>query len=162
MDLKKLAKGAQPGALGAYLKKAVARSSGGRGRLGGHASSMRMVEHHGYHIMLETTYRVTIDGKLLKAPLMVDDAGMVHCHSLPNYQFNSAVEMVKAIVDQFPDEFPPKGSGRGHMSMPASAKAEKKPPKKAAAKRKTAKKSAPKKKASARSTATKASRRKTP
>ena len=31
-----------------------------------------------------------------------------HCHSLPNYQFASAVDTIKTLIDIFPDDFPRK------------------------------------------------------
>jgi hypothetical protein len=55
--------------------------------------------------VLETIYRVTIDGKKYDLGLLADDQGNVHCHSLPNYQLQSALDMVRAIVEQFPDDF---------------------------------------------------------
>lgn len=107
MDAAKLNRAARPAALGRYLKKA-AGAAGHEGHAhGGETASVRTAEHNGHRITLTTTYRVEVNGRVLDIPLMVDDAGVVHCHSLPNYQFDSALEMIKAAIDLFPDEFPP-------------------------------------------------------
>lgn len=104
MDVKKLAKGATPAILGSYLKKRAA-SSHGHSAHKQHSSSSRITTHNGHKIVLETIYRVTIDGKKYDLGLLADDQGNVHCHSLPNYQLQSALDMVRAIVEQFPDDF---------------------------------------------------------
>ena len=98
MDEKKLAKAAQPGKLGDYLQKTSEAHEH-------HGSPPRVAIHNGHEIVLETIYRVTVDGKKVDLGLMVDEQGKVHCHSLPSYQFQSALDMVKAIIDLFPDDF---------------------------------------------------------
>jgi hypothetical protein len=35
----------------------------------------------------------------------VDNRGKVSAHALPNYSFVSAVDLVKKIIDEFPDDF---------------------------------------------------------
>lgn len=116
MDPAKLARAALPASMAGYLRKA----SAGTGHHGGHPPATREVVHNGHRIVLETIYRVTVDGRPVDLDLTVDDAGQVHCHSLPNYQFGSALDMVKTIVDQFPDDFrrpKPRGAtGRGHRA----------------------------------------------
>jgi hypothetical protein len=37
----------------------------------------------------------------------VNDAGSVHYHPVPNLNFASALDMVKKIIDVFPDDFEP-------------------------------------------------------
>src|SRR5262245_23572830 len=105
MDAEKLARAARPAALGGYLKKRAAAKSGHAGHGGGHAVSVRTAEHNGHQIVLTTTYEIEVDGKMVNLPLMVDDAGNVHCHSLPNYQFDSAIDMIMAVIDAFPEDF---------------------------------------------------------
>lgn len=121
-----LEKAARPKALGGYLKKQASAADKDHGAHGTHGGALRTAEHNGHHIELETTYRVRIDGKPVKLELMVDDAGVVHCHALPNYQFVSALDMVRAVIDLFPDEFAGhstrpggKGSKGGHVHKPA-------------------------------------------
>jgi hypothetical protein len=109
MDAAKLARASQPAVLGGYLKKNLLAAGRAMHGHAGHGALVRTAEHNGHQITLTTTYRVAVDGKVLKIPLMVDDSGNVHCHSLPNYQFDSAIDMIKAVIDSFPDDFPPKG-----------------------------------------------------
>jgi hypothetical protein len=105
--IKKLSDLAAPKKLGAYLsrkKMAMTQRAQHGGRKAG-AESIRQLVHDGHKIVIHTTYRFEVDGKLIKLPLGVDDSGQVHCHSLPNYQTTSAVDMVKALIDNFPDDF---------------------------------------------------------
>jgi hypothetical protein len=128
MDESKLTRAARPAALGGYLKKtapAMGHEHAGHGHAE-HGSSTRTAEHNGHQIVLTTTYRVEVDGKELQLPLMVDDSGTVHSHSLPNYQFESALDMVKAAIDLFPEEFadaPAERPKAGHAQQrPKSAR----------------------------------------
>jgi len=101
MDSAKLKKGAQPQSLGGYLKKSAAKGH----THGGHLASIRTAVHNGHTIELTTSYLVKVDGRAVEMTLMVDDMGTVHCHAVPNYQFSSAMDMVKTVIDTFPDEF---------------------------------------------------------
>ena len=85
---------------------------------GGVATSVREEVYKGHKITIRTAYRVEIDGKLVKAPLVVDDAGRVHCHSLPNYQTPSAVGMVEALIDNFPNYFAKKAGAQAKPAAP--------------------------------------------
>jgi hypothetical protein len=76
-----------------------------------------MATHKNHTIEIHTTYRVIVDGKRINLSLMVDDNGEVHCHALPNYQLSSALDLVKVMVDLFPDSFGnshKQSSGSGH------------------------------------------------
>jgi hypothetical protein len=53
----------------------------------GTSTSVREFEHRGHRVRIETTYRITIDG----APLLG--------HVFPQYAPNSAVDVVKAVID---------------------------------------------------------------
>ena len=113
MEKKELTKAAIPKNLGGYLAKQAAKSATKDDHMKNMMNSTRMVMHHGHSIAVETMYVVKVDGKKTNISLMVGDDGQVHCHAIPNYQFDSALDMVKVIVDQFPDDFPlkPKASG---------------------------------------------------
>jgi len=105
MNPDELARAAHPKALSAYLVK---RPMSMRHDEGGHGEpihSLREAEHAGHRIVIRTTYQVEIDGRVVDLPLGVDNDGHVHCHSLPNYQFNSAIDMVKQVLDTFPRDF---------------------------------------------------------
>lgn len=80
---------------------------------GGHEghTSIRNAGHNGHRIEIQTTYRVLVDGKELSGHFGVDQDGTTHYHGLPNYQQASAVDLVKTVIDQFPDDFPGNANG---------------------------------------------------
>ncbi len=83
--------------------------------MGAATSSLREADYKGHHITIKTTYQITIDGKLFKGALGVSNTGTVHYHGMPNTAFASALDLIKAVIDVFPDEFGKGSSGGGHM-----------------------------------------------
>ena len=77
------------------------------------STSTREADYQGHHIVIETTYTVTVDGKPFTAGLGVTDGGRVYYHGMPNVGFDSAVDLMKAVVDRFADDFAG-GGGQGH------------------------------------------------
>jgi hypothetical protein len=73
---------------------------------GGH-SSVRTAVHNGHTIEIRTTYDVRIDGEPLEAHVSVSDNGSVHYHGLPNYAEASAIDLMRRVIDAFPDDYPP-------------------------------------------------------
>ena len=61
----------------------------------------------------QTTYAVTVDGQPFHAGLGVTDDGRVYYHGMPNVGFDSAVDLMKAVIERFADEFAG-GSEQGH------------------------------------------------
>ncbi len=110
LDPQELAAAARPDVFGRYLAELPRPPH--HPPHGGHSESVREVEYEGRHIVIRTTYEITVDGRPLAAHLGVGDDGEVHCHALPAYQFLSAVDTVKALIAYFPDDFPP-GPGYG-------------------------------------------------
>ena len=112
MSIKNLNKAAEPQAFADYVVGLMQteehhhhdHGNGGEGSI----ETLRTDDHEGHRIVIRTTYKIEVDGRVLRVPLGVDNAGNLHCHSLPNYQFASAVEMVKRLIDNFPDDFKPK------------------------------------------------------
>ena len=107
----------------AYFKK---RLKGGMS-MGPGMGSMREIDYKGHHVTIETTYKIKIDGKPFKGKLSVSNVGTVHYHGIPNLAFDSAVELVQAVIDVFPHEFgkpskPPGHGGMGEMNMSGRAK----------------------------------------
>lgn len=49
---------------------------------------------------------MTIDGEPLEAHMEVSQNGNVHYHGIPNYTSASAVDVVKQVIDSFPDDYP--------------------------------------------------------
>lgn len=102
MKAQDLRQAATPGKLARYLTdlpKAMHHHAGP-------VETVREADHRGHHIVIRTTYQFEVDGRPLDLPMGVDNDGHVHCHSLPNYQFQSAINMVKQLIDSFPKDFP--------------------------------------------------------
>ena len=93
----------------AYFKKLLTDSP-----MHGAEDSVRNADYKGHHIVVRTTYRVTIDGQLFHGALGVTNGGDVHYHGMPNIGFASAIDLVKAVIDTFPDEFEEGSGGHGH------------------------------------------------
>lgn len=77
----------------------------------GHAASVRKAEYKNHTIAIKTQYEIRIDGRLAPIPLAVDLDGRVMCHALPTYSFQSAIDLVKQIIDNYPDDFRVKHHG---------------------------------------------------
>ncbi len=73
----------------------------------GPISTVRQDDFEGHHISIKTTYDITVDGKPLHVHIGLSNDGSAHCHGLPAYQFTSVVDLVKALIAYFPDEFGP-------------------------------------------------------
>jgi len=65
----------------------------------GGSGSVRQVTYKGHNIRITTTYRIELDGAEITGHLLVNNAGSVHYHAIPNQEFASAVDLVKRIVD---------------------------------------------------------------
>ena len=86
--------------------------------------SVRTAEHKGRHIEIVTSYEISIDGKPVHFHASVGDDGMLRCHESPYAQLPSAVDLVRHLLDLYPDAFSPEdgpdGQGEGH-NHPAHA-----------------------------------------
>ena len=74
----------------------------------GHGSGMETVRessYRGHHIVIRTTYRIEVDGRAIVGHIGVTNDGQVHYHPIPNLGFASAVDLVKQLIDTFPDDF---------------------------------------------------------
>jgi len=84
---------------------------------------VRKAEYQGHHIVVRTQYQIEVDGQMLMGHMGVTNDGQVHYHSVPNLSFASAVDLVKQLIDIFPDDFAKKG--RGGMAQMKMAKPKK-------------------------------------
>jgi hypothetical protein len=79
-----------------------------------HPAEMQTVReetYRGHKIVVRTTYRIEVDGRPVSGHLGVTNDGQVHYHPLPNYSFASAVDLVKQLIEVFPEDFPePEGA----------------------------------------------------
>jgi hypothetical protein len=76
--------------------------------------SVRTAEHNGHTIEIRTTYDVRIDGEPMEAHLGVSNDGNVHYHGLPNYSEASAIDLMRRVIDAFPDDYPPAADDHDH------------------------------------------------
>ncbi len=67
--------------------------------------SVREVDYKDHKITIYTQYEIRVDGKPLGGHIYVDNSGKVSAHALPNYSFVSAVDLVKKMIDEFPNDF---------------------------------------------------------
>jgi hypothetical protein len=70
--------------------------------------SVREADYHGHHIIVRTHYEIEVDGRAMKGHVGVTNDGQVHYHPVPNMSFASAIDLVKQLIDVFPDDFPKK------------------------------------------------------
>jgi hypothetical protein len=61
--------------------------------------SVRELTYKGHHIRIVTSYRIELDGRPITGHFLVNNAGQVHYHAIPNQEFPSAVDVIKRIVD---------------------------------------------------------------
>lgn len=78
----------------------------------GAVESVREAEYRGHHIVIRTTYQIQVDDVTIDAALHVGNDGHVHYHAIPNLDFSSAIDLVKKLIDTFPDDF--QGAGGEH------------------------------------------------
>ena len=66
------------------------------------ATSVRELTHKGHTVRIITTYRVEVDGKPADLHLSVDEDGQVFTHATPFVTYASAVDLMKAVMDDIP------------------------------------------------------------
>jgi len=69
------------------------------------ATSVRELTHNGHQVRIITTYRVEVDGKPAGMHLSVDEDGQVYTHATPFVTYASAVDLMKQVMDAYPDAF---------------------------------------------------------
>src|SRR3954465_10584576 len=70
----------------------------------GTSTSVRETEHRGHHVRIETTYHITIDGQPLQGHVEGLPSGRVHYHRFPQYAPQSALDVVKTVIDTIWDK----------------------------------------------------------
>src|SRR5947209_574638 len=76
---------------------------------------VREEDYKGHHIVVSTTYKITVDNTEVTGHIMLTNEGQVQYHGLPNHSFDSTIDLVKALVDNFPEDFEKK---KGKDSAP--------------------------------------------
>ena len=122
-----------PRSIAAYVKSNAARVRKAQQMHHGESVVTREADYKGHHILVRTKYQVEVDGKPLMGHMGVTDSGSVHYHPVPNLSFASALDLVKKVIDVFPDDFSPGAKpdakpGMDHASHGMSGMAMKKKP----------------------------------
>jgi len=71
--------------------------------------------------VIRTTYEISVDRMHLMQHVVVTAEGQVQCHALPNYTFLFAIDLVKSLIDQFPEDFKRSGTRPHPMSGMSTA-----------------------------------------
>lgn len=82
----------------------------------GAVESVREATYRGHRIVVRTTYHIEVDGVTIAGHLGVTNDGQVHYHPVPNLSFGSAVDLVKQLIDIFPEDFVAQTPGHSHHS----------------------------------------------
>jgi hypothetical protein len=104
-----------PESIAAHVKSNAARARKAQQMAHGESVVTREADHNGHHIVVRTHYEVEVDGKPLTGHLGVSDSGLVHYHPIPNLTYSSALDMVRKIIDVYPDDFGPGATPGGHV-----------------------------------------------
>ena len=67
--------------------------------------SVREDTYKGHHIVVRTSYHIEVDGVTVEGHMGDTNDGQVHYHAVPNLSFASAVDLVKQLIDTFPEDF---------------------------------------------------------
>jgi len=140
-----------PESIAAYVKRHTPKARKVLAQMHDHspAETIREVEHQGHHIVIGTTYRIEVDGHPVSGEFVVTDDGQVQCHALPNYTFASAVDLVKSMIDIFPEDFAGgRDPGHGHSGHDGHGQAARRGTKGRSARSSTSKKPASARRAS--------------
>ena len=105
-----------PKSIAAYVKKYAPVT---KMEMHGPMAIVREDDYQGHHIVVKTTYEMRVDSKPVTGHIDVSNSGQVAYHGLPNMSFDSAVDLVKKLIDEFPEDFKPGadrfGGGMGNM-----------------------------------------------
>jgi hypothetical protein len=96
-----------PKSIAAHVKSNAARARKAQQMQHEESVVTREADHNGHHIVVRTHYEVEVDGRPLAGHLGVTDSGLVHYHPIPNLSYSSALDMVRKIIDVYPDDFGP-------------------------------------------------------
>jgi hypothetical protein len=85
---------------------------------GGTMESIREGTYRGHHFVIRTSYHIEVDGVPLEGHLGVANDGQVHYHAIPNLRFVSAVDLVRQLIEAFPEDFQPHTGRHAHREEP--------------------------------------------
>ncbi len=76
--------------------------------------SVREATYQGHKIVVRTSYHIQVDDVTIEGHMGVTNDGQVHYHPVPNLSSSSAVDLVKRLIDIFPDDFVTQADGHPH------------------------------------------------
>jgi len=97
--------------IASYVKKNAAYVKKSQKHTHQKTENIRKADHKGHHIIVRTHYEIEVDGHMLMGHMGVANDGQVHYHPLPNLSFASAIDLVRQLIDTFPDDFATHGTG---------------------------------------------------
>ena len=111
MDKRELDELTQPAS---FLGHVAERGAAPDHQHGGPVETVREADHNGHHIVVRTTHSIEVDGRPVTGHLAVGNDGRVTYHAVPNLSFESAIDLVKRLIDAFPDDFGDADPGGDH------------------------------------------------
>ena len=99
-----------PTSIASYVKKNARLVKKAQKHKHQSSESVREADYRGHHIVVRTHYEIEVDGRVVMGHMGVSNDGQVHYHPVPNLSFASAVDLVKQLIEIFPDDF----GSRGH------------------------------------------------
>jgi hypothetical protein len=99
-----------PKSIASYVKKNAKHVKKAQTHKHQKSESVREADYRGHRIVVRTHYEIEVDGRVVMGHMGVTNDGQVHYHPVPNLSFASAVDLVKQLIDIFPDDF----GSRGH------------------------------------------------
>jgi len=118
MRKRDVTRAADPQIFGPYIRENQRQDQRGHEVHAGPQATERRDTYRGHEVVIRTRYEIEVDGRLVAGHLEVGKDGRVHYHPLPNYSFPSAVDLVRELIDSFPEEFEnpirPPGGGHDH------------------------------------------------
>jgi hypothetical protein len=83
----------------------------------GEQEIVREDDYKGHHVVVKTMYHITVDGQDVTGHIMLTNQGQVQYHGLPNHSFDSTIDLVRALIDNFPEDFDKKKPAMVHGGM---------------------------------------------
>lgn len=114
MKKRELAEAAKPESIVQHVKQQTRGRRRAVHEHGAGMESVRELEYKGHRIAIRTSYAIEVDGVPIEGHMGVTNDGRVHYHAVPNLAFPSAIDMVKQLIDTFPEDFDRPSGGHGH------------------------------------------------
>mgnify|MGYP001795039389 CR=1 FL=1 len=86
----------------------------GHNHVHSHMKTLRKINHLSNAIEIETTYKITINGVKYNTHIMLGNDGALTTHAIPYRTFESMTDLIKALIELYPDEFNPTSNHHHH------------------------------------------------